>query len=65
MIVGLDYASQDMVRRALIARNDSGEAPQWDVDLLDHVQTVAIYAVRTLARAQQIARAWCDKGTKA
>jgi len=62
MITRLEYTSRNMERRAIIERNDSGEAAQpWDVELLYLDRAcVAVQHVETLTRAQAIARTWVN-----
>jgi len=60
MITRVEYTSRNMERRAIIERNDSGEAAHpWYIELssLGHA-CVAVQHVETLTRAQAIARTW-------
>ena len=63
MITRIDYQSACGSRWASIYRNDSGDGERWDVQYWGYdVACARIETARTLTKAQQVARAWCDDG---
>lgn len=71
MITRIDYKSADGVRIARVMRNDSC-VTSWNISIAGtswRTDEVSGYLtedhhVRSLTKAQQIARTWCDDGRK-
>lgn len=63
MLTSLTYANADGTRKAIVERNDSGEALfRWSVTRRDHHLRYQPYRMGSLHDCQRIARQWVQTG---